>query len=127
MFPNPLGRHVARAHGESQWTADSPWKNVSPKGQILDAGEIVESDPMRRLAIRWENEVKPELKAEDPSRCIVAVEPFGTSVKLSITHTIERTPSALIEAVAGGWPKVVSNLKSMVETGPAVLTDANPN
>jgi hypothetical protein len=37
--------------------------------------------------------------------------------KLSITHTIEREPSKLIAAVSGGWPKVISNLKSLLETG----------
>jgi hypothetical protein len=32
-------------------------------------------------------------------------------VKLSITHTIEKEPSKFIEAVSGGWPKIISNLK----------------
>jgi uncharacterized protein YndB with AHSA1/START domain len=36
-------------HCESQWTAGSSWKLVSPSGQIYDAGEIVEADPPRRL------------------------------------------------------------------------------
>ena len=45
------------------------------------------------------------------------MESTGTAVKLSITHTIEREPSKLIEAVSGGWPKIVSNLKSLLETG----------
>ena len=35
-------------HGESQWTAGSPWKSVSPQGQILDAGEIVEAERQTR-------------------------------------------------------------------------------
>jgi uncharacterized protein YndB with AHSA1/START domain len=55
------------------------------------------------------------------------LEPSGTAVKLSITHTIEREPSKLIEAVSGGWPKVISNLKSLLETGSAVLLDPYPN
>ena len=51
-------------HGESQWTAGSSWKLVSGDGQIFDAGEIVEAEPPRRLVIRWQNQFKPELKAE---------------------------------------------------------------
>jgi hypothetical protein len=47
-------------------------------------------------------------------------------VKLSITHTIEREPSKLIVAVSGGWPKILSNLKSLLETGSTVLKDAYP-
>jgi uncharacterized protein YndB with AHSA1/START domain len=113
-------------HGESQWTAGSPWKSVSPHGQILDAGEIVEAEPPRRLVIRWQHQDKPELKAEGESLCAIELEPSGTAVKLSITHTIEREPSKLIEAVSGGWPKVISNLKSLLETGSTVLQAPYP-
>jgi uncharacterized protein YndB with AHSA1/START domain len=76
--------------------------------------------------IRWQHQDKPELKAEGESFCTMELEPFGTSVKLSITHTIEREPSKLIVAVSGGWPKVISNLKSVLETGSAVLNDPYP-
>jgi hypothetical protein len=55
------------------------------------------------------------------------LEPSGTAVKLTITHTIEREPSKFIEAVSGGWPKVISNLKSLLETGSAVLHDPYPH
>jgi uncharacterized protein YndB with AHSA1/START domain len=113
-------------HGESQWTAGSPWRNVSPQGQILDAGEIVEAERPRRLVIRWQHQDKPELKAEGQSLCTIELEPAGTAVKLSITHTIEREPSKLIEAVSGGWPKVISNLKSLLETGSIVLQAPYP-
>ena len=104
-------------HCESQWTAASSWKMVSGDGQIYDAGEIVEAEPPRRLVIRWQNQIKPELKAEGESQCTMELVPSGTAVKLSITHTIEREPSKLIEAVSGGWPKVLSNLKSLLESG----------
>ena len=113
-------------HGESQWRPRSPWKLVSGDGQILDSGEIVEAEPPRRLVIRWQNQFKPELKAEGASLCTMELEPSGTVVKLSITHTIERDPSKLIAAVSGGWPKVISNLKSLLETDAVVLQDPYP-
>ena len=108
-------------HCESKWTAGSSWKMVSRDGGITDAGEIVEANPPWRLVIRWQNQFKPELKAEGFSHCTVELEPSGTAVKLSITHTMERDPSKLIAAVSGGWPKIMSNLKSLLETGSAVL------
>jgi hypothetical protein len=47
----------------------------------------------------------------------------GEAVKLTVTHTMERDGSKLIEAVAGGWPRILSNLKSLLETGAVVLPD----
>src|SRR5215469_3687670 len=113
-------------HCRSQWIVGSPWTMLSSEGQILDAGEIIEAEPPRRLVIRWQHQNKPELKAEGDSRCTMELEPSGTAVKLSITHTIECEPSKLIVAVSGGWPKVISNLKSLLETGTAALQDPYP-
>src|SRR5215831_2871576 len=113
-------------HCESQWTPGSSWKMVHPDGRILDAGEIVEAEPPKRLVIRWQHQDKPELKAEGDSLCRMELENFGTAVKLTITHTIGREPSKLVEAVSGGWPKVISNLKSLLETGTTVLNDPYP-
>jgi uncharacterized protein YndB with AHSA1/START domain len=114
-------------HCESQWTAGSSWKMVHPNGHILDAGEIVDAEPPKRLVIRWQHQDKPELNAEGASLCTMELEPIGPAVKLSITHTIEREPSKLIDAVSGGWPKVISNLKSLLETGSVVLNDPYPS
>ncbi len=113
-------------HCESQWTAGSPWKLVSGNGQVFDAGEIVAAEPPRRLVIRWQHQNKPEVKAEGNSICTMELEPSGSAVKLSITHSIERDPSKLIEAVSGGWPKVISNLKSLLETGSIAMQEAYP-
>ena len=113
-------------HCESTWVAGSAWKHLAG-GQLLDAGEIVAAEPPRRLVIRWQNQFKPELKAEGASLCTFELEQSGTAVRLSITHTIERDPSAFIAAVSGGWPKVISNLKSLLETGSIVLDDPYPS
>ena len=112
--------------GESEWKAGSSWKNVYPDGRVTDIGEIVEAAPPRRLAIRWRHQDRPELAAEGPSLCTMELEPSGTAVKLTITHTIERDPSKFIEAVSGGWPKVISNLKSLLETGAVALEQPYP-
>lgn len=110
-------------HCESAWTPGSPWKMVSPDGGITDAGEIVEAEPPRRLVIRWQHQMRPELKAEGASLCTIEIEPSGEAVKLSITHSMERDPSKLIAAVSGGWPQILSNLKSIMETGAVVLKE----
>jgi len=111
-------------HCESEWTPGSSWKMVSPDGAITDSGEIVEAEPPRRLVIRWQHQMRPELKAEGASLCTIEIEPDGGAVKLSITHSMERDPSKLIAAVSGGWPQILSNLKSVMETGAVVLKEA---
>ena len=104
-------------HCESAYTTGSPWKLVNDSGEVWDAGEIVEADPPRRLVIRWEHQMRPELKAEGASLCTMELVPAGQAVKLTITHSIGREGSKLVEAVSGGWPKILSNLKSLLETG----------
>ncbi len=112
---------------ESEWTAGSAWKMLQAGGRIsLMRARSGRPQPPNRLVIRWRNEFRPELKAEGESLCTMELEPVAGVVKLSITHTIEREPSKLIEAVSGGWPKILSNLKSLLETGTAVLSEPYP-
>ncbi len=107
---------------ESSWTKGSPWKMSHEDGRVDSTGEVLEIDPPRRLVLRWQHESKAELKAEGPSRCTFEIEPVATAVKLTITHEIERPSSKLITAVSGGWPLVLSNLKSLLETGAVAMT-----
>jgi uncharacterized protein YndB with AHSA1/START domain len=111
---------------ESQWKPGSSWQLVSGEGEVLDAGEIVEAEPPRRLVIRWKHQKRPELRQEGESLCTMELAAIDTAVKLTITHSMERDPSKLIGAVSGGWPKILSNLKSLLETGSIVLQDPYP-
>jgi uncharacterized protein YndB with AHSA1/START domain len=77
---------------------------------------VLESDPPRRLVLKWRNEFRPELKADGYTLCTFEVEPEGEMVRLTVTHEAER-PHKLIEAVSQGWPRVLSSLKSLLETG----------
>ena len=83
----------------------------------MDSGEILESVSEKRLVMSWLN----EWKAEGNSRCVYEIEPTGASAKLTLTHSIERPDSQFIGAVAEGWPMVISNLKSLLETGDVAL------
>lgn len=106
---------------EADWKVGGSWKLTRPDGRVTDAGEIVEFEPARRLAIRWRHELTPELKAEGWSLCTMDLEPTGETVKLTVTHSIEREDSKFIGAVSSGWPQILSNLKSLLETGAVVL------
>ena len=107
---------------ESEWKVGSTWKLVaSSDGAVWDSGEILESVPPTRLVIRWAHQMKHELKAEGDSICTMEIEAGNSQVKLTITHTVQREGSKLIEAVSGGWPQVISNLKSLLEIGPSAV------
>ncbi|MBI3676064.1 MAG: SRPBCC family protein [Proteobacteria bacterium] len=107
-------------HQESDWKKGSSWKMVYPDGRVTDAGEVVEIDPPNRLVLKWRHELRPELKEEGYSRCVMELQPDGDLMKLTITHSIERENSKLVEAVSGGWPKILSGLKSLLETGQTI-------
>jgi uncharacterized protein YndB with AHSA1/START domain len=104
-------------HAESEWMVGSAWRLIFADGRIADTGEIVEVDRPKRLVIKWRNEFRPELKAEGYSRCTMQLEPVDGTVKLTITHEMEQPGSKFIEAVSNGWPRILSNLKSLLETG----------
>jgi len=106
---------------ETDWTVGGAWKLVFPDGRVADTGEVLEFEPPKRLAIKWRNEFRPELKEEGWSHCLFELEPQGEAVKLSVTHSAPRAGSKLIEAVSGGWPQILSNLKSLIETGKALV------
>ena len=110
-------------HQESDWTPGSSWRLMFADGRVGDMGEILESDPPRRLVIKWRNEFRPELKDEGYARCAMDLEPVDGTVKLTITHTMDRPDSKLIEAVSSGWPRILSNLKSLLETGEPVFKE----
>ncbi len=108
---------------ESDWKPGAPWKMIFKDGRVGDTGEIVEIDPPRRMVIKWRNEFRPELKEEGYSRCVFEIEPMGAASKLTISHSIPKDNSKFIEAVSGGWPRILSNLKSLLETGEVALPD----
>jgi uncharacterized protein YndB with AHSA1/START domain len=107
---------------ESEWKVGSSWQLVFPDGRIADSGEVIEVDAPKRLVVKWRNEFRPELKSEGYSRCSFELEPVGGAVKLTITHAMERDESKFIGAVSEGWPSILSNLKSLLETGAIAVT-----
>ena len=113
-------------HQESEWKKGASWKMILSDGRIADSGEVLEIEPAKRLVLKWRNEFRPELTAEGWSRCVYELEQVEDSVKLTITHTIDVADSALIVAVSGGWPKILSSLKSLLETGTPMPAAINP-
>ena len=106
---------------DCDWKAGSSWRMAYDDGKVADDGVIVESTPPTRLVIRWHNRWNPAYVAEGESLCTFEISAEGTSTKLSIAHTIGVADSKFIVGVSGGWPKIISNLKSLLETGHIAL------
>ena len=88
---------------------------VCGKGTVTDDGTVVESRPPHHMVWAWHHRWKPEIVAEGgEARCTFDLEQEGPLVKLTITH--EGLPK-LIEAVSGGWPRILASLKSFLESG----------
>ncbi|MEU4623934.1 metalloregulator ArsR/SmtB family transcription factor [Actinoplanes sp. NPDC023801] len=100
----------------SDWRPGSPWEHVRTDGSgISDGGGVVlEADPPHRLVMTFG---EPGSGAgPDASTVTFLIEPHHDIVRLSVTH--ENLPSdSDAEAVSHGWPAVMANLKSLLETG----------
>lgn len=110
---------------DCSWEKGAPWTLKFQDGKIADAGEVLETDPPRRLVLKWRNEFIPELKQEGFSRCVMEIEANGELTKLTVTHSIDKEGSKLVHAVSGGWPKILSSLKTLLETGAPLPVSAS--
>ncbi len=112
---------------DCEWKKGAAWNMVLPDGRVVDRGSIEEYDPPKRLVIRWKHHLNPELSADGWSRCTMELEPReGGMVKLTVLHDLEQPvagASKFIAAVSGGWPQILSGLKSLLETGEPLQRD----
>jgi uncharacterized protein YndB with AHSA1/START domain len=102
---------------ESELRVGSPFLyRAGDSDELLVEGEVLESDPPKRLSVSWRFLYDPELAAEEPSRVTWEIEPQeGGYCKFTAVHDGLGSKSA--EHVAGGWPYIVSGLKTLLETG----------
>jgi uncharacterized protein YndB with AHSA1/START domain len=111
----------------STFTKGAKWELVAPDGRVFDRGEILESDPPRRMVIAWQHQLVEEMRAEGVSRATFELEMVDNSVKLTVVHGIDVPNSKLVQGVSNGWPRILASLKSLLETGKALeRTDRLP-
>jgi uncharacterized protein YndB with AHSA1/START domain len=102
---------------ESDWKPGASWRIVKPDGDTADSGEVLEIEPYKRLVLKWQNHLFPEMTAEGYSRMTYELEQKGETVKLTVTHEMDKSDSKFIKAVSGGWPMILASLKTLLETG----------
>jgi uncharacterized protein YndB with AHSA1/START domain len=100
----------------SDWKVGSPMQ-MQRDGRVVNDGFVLESDPPRRLSYSWLSVFDPEMIKERPSRVTFVLEPSNGAVKLTVTHEDFAEGSKTLPSISGGWPLVLSSLKSILETG----------
>ena len=103
----------------SDWKKGSKWQHVSEKdNSILVTGEVLESVPPKLLVLSW---ASPS-DLSDQSRVTFEIEAIEDMVRLNVVHGDFIAGSTMATKVIAGWPRVLSSLKSMLETGKALDT-----
>ena len=106
---------------ESEWTPGSTFLMVHPDGaDPLGEGENLEVDPPRRLVQSMRALWGPEVIAEGTSRVTWEIEPVGDSCRLTVTH--DQLRDGANDQLYGGWPMILSGLKTWLETGEKLTT-----
>ena len=105
----------------SDWKVGSPYRFAKQGAPTIESKVLV-VDPPRRLAYSWDS-CSPEAKRERTSRVTFDLEPRGKVVKLTVTHDELDERGVTLRSISGGWPMVVANLKSLLETGHTLEID----
>jgi uncharacterized protein YndB with AHSA1/START domain/DNA-binding transcriptional ArsR family regulator len=101
----------------SDWQPGSSWEHRRTDGsEAVDVvGRVLAAEPPTRLVITFEDRPDAELE-RDPSVVTFLVEPHEDIVRLTVTH--ENLPNEeMLNGISQGWPAVLANLKSLLETG----------
>jgi uncharacterized protein YndB with AHSA1/START domain len=99
----------------SDWTPGSEYKASVPGVVDIASGENLEVDPPRRLVQSFNALWSEEVQKEGTSRVTWEIEPVGTSCRLRVTH--DQLGEDANNELYGGWPMILSGLKTLLETG----------
>jgi uncharacterized protein YndB with AHSA1/START domain len=106
-------------HNKSDWDVGSKWEHLSSdNSNVVDIhGEVLEIDPPRKLVFTW-NSLEGSKSLEPSPSCVTyELTALGPDTKLTVTHSKLNKNSVMHNGVTQGWPAVLSNLKSYLETG----------
>jgi uncharacterized protein YndB with AHSA1/START domain len=87
---------------------------------IAIAGEVLEVEEFKKLSFTWHVHYNPEAIKEEPSRVTYLLEKVEEATKLTLIHDNFPSQSVVYPVVNEGWIPILSNLKTLLETGRAM-------
>ena len=119
--PELRARYSFGVRVNSDWTAGSSYQSVHPSGPTeIAEGENLEVDPPRRLVQSFTALWSDDVKSEGTSRVTWEIEPVADSCRLTVTH--DQLREGANDELYGGWPMILSGLKTLLETGENLTT-----
>ena len=128
VFTKPeIARQYWQHENVSDWKPGSRWEHVRNNDErtVRLIGDVVECIPPTRLVITWAGASDYEDRSSH-SRVTFEIEPFEDMVRLTVVHDELQTGSEMAAGICQGWPRVLSSLKSLLETGEAIDVFARP-
>ena len=126
LLDGEFTRQYWGAENVSDWKPGSSWEHrrADPARTLMLLGEVLEAEAPRRLVITWADP-KDKLNRARHSRVSFDIEPLAGMVRLTVTHDELDPGSQMLGDISRGWPRVLSSLKSLLETGRPLETWAS--
>ena len=118
--PKMRAKYSFGVETKSDWTPGSSYEGSVPGVVDIAKGDNLEVDPPRRLVQSFNALWSDEVKAAGTSRITWEIEPVGDSCQLTVTH--DQLPDDANPELYGGWPMILSGLKTLLETGETLTT-----
>jgi uncharacterized protein YndB with AHSA1/START domain/DNA-binding transcriptional ArsR family regulator len=118
--PKLRARYSFGVETHSDWTAGSTYTAAVPGVIDIASGENLEVDPPRRLVQSFNALWSDDVRAAGTSRVTWEIHPVGDSCQLTVIH--DQLPQGANPALYGGWPMILSGLKTLLETGETLTT-----
>jgi len=118
--PDMTARFFGGRRFISDWKVGAPLQVFMADGVLDVLGEVLEADPGRLLSVTWHVEWIEEMRKLPPSRLTFRIEPVGEeAVRFTVEHGNHEAPQnpEFFEGGRKGWPIIISQLKTLLETG----------
>jgi uncharacterized protein YndB with AHSA1/START domain/DNA-binding transcriptional ArsR family regulator len=113
--PEQRRKYTFGVETHSDWTPGSEYRSSVPGVIDIAAGRNIEVEPPHLLVQTFDALWSDEVKAQGTTRVTWEIEPVGTSCRLTVTH--DQLPPGANPELYGGWPMILSGLKTLLESG----------